>query len=132
MKTALGAVADAVGLTTTPDDYQEAVNAALLTYGADDIAGITGRENIQKLRALAKIEAWKLVLAQTAGDFDFRADGGSYNRSQIYAQAVQSLLLAELDAMALGALIGYQVGVDKLVHIHDPYIYLEDDDRTAP
>jgi hypothetical protein len=127
----LGYVASALAYTD-PTSYEEAVNEALLEYGVDDIADVTGRENIRKLRAVARVMVWRQVVRDTTGDFDFSADGGRYSRSQINEQARESLKLAESEAMALGALAGYVVGIDAVSHIHDPYEYVEDDDRVIP
>lgn len=131
MHTALGAVASAMAYTS-PASYSEAVNEALLGYGVDDIATISGRENIRKLRALARVQAWKQVIADVTGDYDFSADGGQYSRSQVHKMALEALALAENEALALGAIPGYVVGIDAVKHIHDPYQYIEDEDRIIP
>lgn len=131
MKAVLGPVATALGWTTTPDDYQEAVNETLLMYGVDAIGDVSGRASIQKLRAFARVQVWVQVVAAVSGDFDFEADGGRYDRSQMQEMALENLSLAESAAMAYGY-DGYQVAVDKLRHVHDPYAYVADDDRVRP
>lgn len=131
MHAALGELATVMGYTAA-SSYTEAVNEALLEYGADSIASISGRENIRKLRAIARVMALRKVVYDTTGDYDFEADGGRYDRSQVNKQAQAALALAESEAMALGALAGYVVGVDSVVHVHDPYTYLDDDDRVIP
>jgi hypothetical protein len=130
MQATLADLATTLGWTTTPDDYQEAVNEALLTYGTSAISTITGTTNIRKLRAIARVQVWRQVVAAVAGDYDFEADGAKFDRSQVQEMARQALALAEVDAMAYGALDGYEVGVDTVVNIHDPYRYVEDDDRV--
>ncbi len=124
-------MATALGWSTAPDDYQDAVDDALLLFGVDAISEVTGRDNIKKLRALAKVAVWRTVMAATTGDFDFSADGGNYNRSQVNEAARKALALAESEAMAYG-LDGYEVVIDAVSHIHDPYAYVEDDDRVIP
>lgn len=131
MQEVLSEVATILGWTTTPDDYQTAVDETLLQYGVDDITTVTGRENIKKLRTLARVEVWRQAMAATAGDYDFSADGGRYNRSQVHEQAKAQHAMALQDAMAYG-LDNYRVTIDSINHIHDPYEYFEDDDRVTP
>lgn len=131
----LGPVAAALDYTepsADAGDYQNAVDEALLNYGADAIADVSGRENIRKLRALARVQVWRQVIAAVTGDFDFSADGGRYDRSQVHEMALKSLAIAEQEAMELGALPGYVVGVDAVQHIHDPYRYVPDEERVIP
>lgn len=131
----LGPVAAALSYSAPAGDpgaYQNAVDEALLDYGADDISTISGRENIRKLRVQARVQVWRQVIAAVTGDFDFSADGGSYDRSQVHEMALKSLAIAEEEAMALGALPGYVVGIDKVKHIHDPYAYVPDEERVIP
>lgn len=129
MHATLGDVASALGWASGTASYGEAVNETALAYGVDDITTITGRENIARLRALARAESWRQVMAYTAGDFDFSADGASYNRSQVHAQAKAALQLAEADAMRYGA-YGFDVVVQNVRDVHDPYAYIPDDDRV--
>lgn len=117
---------------TTPDDYNEVVNDALLMMDVDDISAVSGRANIKKLRVAAQVAAWRQVVAATTGDYDFAADGGRYNRSQVNEQARAALKLAEDEAMAYGLLGNYAVAIDSVSHIHDPYKYVEDEDRVIP
>lgn len=117
---------------TTPSDYTEAVNDALLMMDVDDISEVSGRANIMKLRVAAQVAAWRQVVAATTGDYDFAADGGRYTRSQVNEQARAALKLAEDQAMAYGLLANYKVVIDAVSHIHDPYEYVEDDDRVIP
>lgn len=131
MESVLGPVAGALAYTA-PDSYKEAVNEALLDYGADGIASITGRENIRKLRVLARVQVWRQVVAAVSGDFDFSADEGDYSRSQVQEMALKALEIAEQEAMALGAIPGYVVGIDAVKHIHDPYAYRPDEERVIP
>ena len=91
------AVANAVGWTAT--NFTEAVNDAMSAYGVTDIALAT---DIAKLRSIAKVEAWRAVADATVADFQFSADGGSYNRQQIHQQAVAALERAENDAVDKG------------------------------
>lgn len=131
MQDTLQDVATAMDWTATPDDYQEAINETLLMMQVDAISEVTGRENIKKLRVYARVEVWRQVMAATSGDYDFAADGGNYKRSQVHEQAKANYAMALQDAMAYG-LDGYQVTIDAVQYIHDPYAYVEDDDRVTP
>lgn len=131
MHAVLGPVATALDYTS-PASYVEAVNEALLDYGTDDISTVSGRDNIRKLRALAMVQAWRLVVQHVSGDYDFSADGGTYNRSQIQKQAAEALARAEQTAITLGATPGYVLGIDTITHIHDPYRYVPDEERILP
>lgn len=120
----------ALGWTLVPDDYQEAINEALLMMEVDSISEVSGRSNIQKLRYAAQIAVWRQVISATTGDYNFAVDGERYDRSQVNEQAHKALALAESDAMAFGLMPNYQVTIDNMKYIHDPYQYIPDDERT--
>jgi|SRR5688572_39588 len=122
MHVMLGKVAKALDLhfgPTDAGDYAEAVNDALLAYPADNIATITGSENIQRLRALARVAAWRHVVTNFAALFDFSADGASYNRNQLFKNAQAALQLAEDDAAPY--LSNYSAKIISVDHRQDPY-----------
>lgn len=126
----LGNVAVALGWTAQPN-VQPAIDEALLAYGVDEIADVTGRDNIRKLRAFARVEAWKLATNSLAGDYDFKADGGDYKRSQLHDQAVKALERAQDDAAEFDADTNV-ISRDAIEHIHDPYSMLDDDEAVLP
>lgn len=70
------------------DDFSEAVTDTMIAYGVTDLDDAT---DIPKLRALAKVEAWRTVVDGTAADFNFSADGGNYSREQVHDHAVAAL-----------------------------------------
>jgi hypothetical protein len=122
MHLTLGKVAEALGLHFGPEDagdYAVAVENTLLAYGADDIATISGTESIRKLRALASVCAWRYAVTNFAALYDFSADGASYSRSQLFAQAKESLDLAEDQAVPYAA--SYAAKIVPVDHKHDPY-----------
>ena len=109
MHEALSGVGDVLGFNP-PHAYDEAFNETMLVYGASDVTAVSGIRNIRKLRAIARVEAWRKVMAATAGDYDFRReDGASYNRSQIHAQAHKNYLQALKEARELGVTAYQQV-----------------------
>lgn len=123
MHITLGNVAEALGYDVS-ESYFEAVNETLLDYGVDDLSNAT---DIRKLRALARAQAWRKAANDTAGDYDFKAGDGSYNRSQVHEQCVVNLNMALTEAAAYSD--RYQVTRSKAVYIHDPYQYHEEEDR---
>jgi hypothetical protein len=84
-------------------DFEEAVNETLIAYGVDEIADAT---DIGKLRALARVEAWRAIVNSTSSEFDSSADSGEtqvyYKRNQLHANAVKQLERAESEANRLG------------------------------
>ena len=99
MDTILGEVATGLSWSVAANSYDEPVNEAIALYGVDDIAEISGRDNIVKLRTLSRVAIWRQVVRSTTGDFDFSADGGRYSRSQVNKMARQQLGLEEATAI---------------------------------
>lgn len=125
----LGKVAEALKLhlgAADAGDYAEAVNDALLAYGTDDISTISTSANIQKLRALAHVAAWRHVVNNFAALFDFSADGASYNRSQLFEHARQALQLAEEAAISYTSI--YKAKLIRVDHLEDPYRVTTEDE----
>lgn len=134
MHATLGAMATRLGWTVDDGDYTEAVNEAVAAYGTDDISGITGRDELRKLRALARREVWRLVVQSLAAYYEFSTDGQSFKPNQMSAQAQAALAQAEADCVALGAGddANYRVEIDSVIYPADPYVYYPDSVRTRP
>lgn len=112
--------------------YEEAVNQTLIDYGTATISTITGLENIAKLRAIAKVQVWHLVLNVITGDYDFRtAVDSQFLRSQFFKQAQKRLDDAVEEARRYGAYAQstYIVERSSIRSIHDPYEYVPADER---
>jgi len=125
----LGPVAAALGLavgSTDAGSYAEAVNETLLQYGVATIAQAT---DMVKLRALARVYAWRKVVGLLTALFDFAADGGEYNRSQMIVAAEKNLARAVIDALEYDPV--YRVRTTRQRMVNDPYRYVEDEDRTV-
>lgn len=132
METMLGKTAKVLALHAGPEDagdFAEAVNDVLLAYGTNDIATISGIENLKKLRALAVVSAWQFVVNNFAALYDFSADGASYDRSQLFESASKALAQAELNGLPY--LVNYQARVTKLDRVHDPYTVRPEDETGA-
>lgn len=124
----LGAVAEVLGWSVVGGQVDEPVIESLLAYGTDDISTITGLDNIKKIRTLARREVWRAVMDETAADYDFTADGGSYSRAQIHKMAMENFMKAENEAAAFDTT--WAVQVHRVTHKNDPYRYLPDEDVT--
>lgn len=129
----LGNVATVLGWDEASGHYDEPITEAVAAYGADSISEITGRDNLRKLRALARREVWRAVMQAAAGHYDFTTDGQSFKRSQIYTHAEKAFQQAEADCLALGVSdSGYSIGRESVLYPHDPYAYFSDEERTRP
>jgi hypothetical protein len=129
----LGNVATVLGWDEASGHYDEPIAEAVAAYGADAIGDISGRDNLRKLRALARREVWRAVMQAAAAHYDFTTDGQSFKRSQLYTQAEKAFQQAEADCLALGvADSGYSVGRESIIYPMDPYSYYSDEERARP
>lgn len=128
MHTVLGNTAAELGWVAATS-YTEAVYETLLAYG---VATIALAANIRKLRALARVQAWRLVVQQTAAEHDYQPGSGTtgFRRGQIQAQAIAALAIAERDAAEYDD--RYVVTVSPVRRAHDPYVYVDDAVRVVP
>jgi hypothetical protein len=90
----LGEIATILGMGSA----QPAVDEALAKCGISDIATITGSDDLNKLRIIARYEGWRLAMSSLAARYDFEADGGAFKRSQAFANAKTNLALATAEA----------------------------------
>ncbi|MCX6081786.1 MAG: hypothetical protein NTW32_19850 [Chloroflexi bacterium] len=107
--------------------YAEAVNESVLRYGSVLIADCT---EILKLRALARVEAWRKACNDLTTVYKFSSDGSSFERETVYRQAVQNLnralgLAAEYDPGG-----AYVISISRAVPVNDPYRYTPEDYQT--
>lgn len=103
---------------TSPASYQEAINESLLAYG---VSGIDKATDIRKLRALARVEAWKQVTSELASKYKVQADGSTFERQQMHEMARKSLAAAEQDATIYTT--DYSAVVGSIGWTKDPYQY---------
>jgi hypothetical protein len=124
MLTVPGQLGAVLGMTV--NSFNEAVNEVLLAYGVATIADAT---DIPKLRALAKVEAWKVALAEAGARIDWSEAGASFKQSQYRAAAREGLLDAEAEAVRYGGgLPGYEVTVGQMA-TYDPYAPIDEDEE---
>lgn len=127
MHAELREVGTALGWTVAAGSYDEALNETLLACGVSSAASAT---DIRKVRALARREVWRAVVAATAGDYDFSKEGASHSRSQAHAQARAMVKQAELEAAQYDTSSVYAVR-KKSTHYADPYQRMTVDERDA-
>ena len=131
MHATLGAIGTDLGFTPTGvGSYQEAVNTTLLTYGDVAIGDITAFSDIARLRAIAKVEAWRMAVIESAAYFDVSDGAQSLKLSQVHKQAKETLALVEQEASVHGALSTNRATIHRVSRPHDPYSHIEDSART--
>lgn len=116
MLQALGSIATVLSLDAV--SFEESVNDVLLAYGVDDIADA---DDIQQLRALARVAAWKRALTEAASKYDVSDGTMSLKRSQLLTQIRATLSIAETDAAPYlddGVAVASRSAV---VYADDPY-----------
>lgn len=107
----------ALGLNWTPTaSYAEAVSCAILAYGVFSIDDCT---DIAKLRALARVEAWRAAAAAVAGDYTFRDGISTHHRAELLRNALEGLKIALGDAAAY--LPGVCIEKRSVKFSQDPY-----------
>lgn len=125
MLDALGTVASLLGWGVS--DVLESLNDLLLALGHDSAAEIPATQ-MRESRALARLYAWRKAVPALAGLHSFTADKSQYDLSKVMAQAKEALAAAEADAYEFNP--AYAISTVAVVHKHDPYIMLDDDERT--
>jgi hypothetical protein len=127
----LGKVATLLGYTVGVSDagsYTEAVNESLLRYGA---AAIADAGEILKLRALARVEAWRKACNDLATYYKITTDDGTaLERETVYNQALVNLDRALAQAVEWDASGAYVIRLTRLKAVNDPYRYIPDEERT--
>lgn len=106
MHTALGEAASVMGYGhpgASMGVYQEQVYDTLIAYGVQTIAEAT---DMALIRALAKREAWRKVMNESAGRYDVTADEGTFKRSQLNTQARANFQAAAAEAAQLDGASG--------------------------
>ena len=107
--------------------YQEAVNETLLNYGASTVDGAV---DIQKLRALARVEAWRKAVGDLTTAYRFTSEGSTFDRGRLYQQAVETLLRAKSLAVQWDNSGCYVITVTRALPVNDPYRYVPEDLNT--
>lgn len=75
--------------------YRAITDEALLALGYTDIAQVTGTKEVQKLRLMGRIEAWRAVMSNTVSDMSTETENTFYNRAQVFFSAKDQCILAE-------------------------------------
>ena len=110
----IGGLSGTVGWGSGTIDF--IVEEALEAYGVSTEAEAT---DSVKAHALLRYKAVERILVDVSGDFDYKADGESYSRSQFFAQ-VEKMRQQSL-AGVLPYLFGGQITTKTLTFPDDPY-----------
>jgi hypothetical protein len=98
------------------DNTDFVIQETLEQYGVDTEAEATDEV---KLHALARVEIWKRVLVEVGHNYNFSADGGTYNRSQVFDMVTKNYELALKKALPYQSEYGIDTG--ELTTEQDPY-----------
>lgn len=98
------------------------IEDTLLELGVDDLGDVSGKDAVRKARAFARVYLWRRAAAKTAGDFNFSADGGRYDREQVHQHCRMQATLAESEAAAYGFSGVARGYVDEIAQPFDPYV----------
>lgn len=111
--------------------YEEAVNEAMLVMGVSDVTSLTSLESIRQLRAVARMELWRLVVQRTVASIQVSDGVTAVSRQQIWEHAKAMLEMATAEAVSLGVVVNaaYQVGKTAVRHTADFYRYGESTDN---
>lgn len=120
----LGEIAEVLGWTSQAQ-LQEAIHDTVLAYPAADIAACT---DVTRVRALARVMAWRQAVGSLSARFDFSDNAGSYSRSQMLKGARDRLADAEYAASTY--LPGMTVYVDPVPRSGDPYVPMTEAELT--
>lgn len=92
------------------------INNTLLNYG---VATEVEATDLIKLHALADIEIYKKALAQLSTKYNFSADGGTFNRNQMF-ESVKTLYLDAVTAGSHYSVVS-TIGTGELTDNTTPY-----------
>lgn len=119
----LGAVGSILGWDVGTPQVARTVIDALRAYGVTTIASAT---DAAKLEVLARVAIWRAARRSLAADYPFSADGGRYDRNEVFKQVEMLLREAEIDARVYDS--AYQIQTTT-AHYDDPYIKADEDDE---
>jgi len=110
----LGNLATDLGYTS--GSLSVVVSDTLLEYEVDTEAEAI---DFKKLYAIAKVIVWKKILTDLVTAYNFSADGGNFQRSQMYDMAMKNY--QDCINSALPYLSGYAIEVGEINFTDDPY-----------
>lgn len=104
---AVNEFATALRWSVANGSYQDAVDEAIAAYGVDDITAISGRENIRRLRAVARVELWRSVVQRTVPSYQVSDGTTTTSRNQLYEHAKEMYDMALNEAITLYGVKSY-------------------------
>ena len=107
------------------DSFTEEINDTLLSYGADDVAGMT---DIKRCRILATFFAWRKAYRASSKFINNSVERDFRSQSQIWEHIKEAYGEAKVAADPhLGDLNGYAIQTGTMIWAYDPYTPVEVD-----
>lgn len=100
------------------DDFSEAVIDTLLAYGVETL---DKADDVAKLRALARVFAWKVAVDKSAGWYNFRSGQDQFERKTVHEQARNRLADAQAKAAVYMPVGGPGLTVGAVAPGRSPY-----------
>lgn len=126
----LGEIATILGWDASTPQVAEAVTDTLLAYPVTDIADLTTPTQMQRVRALGAVMAWRAAVRSLSARYDVAEDTSRGDRSQAHKMALENLALAESYAGECG--IGLvRVERQPILYVDDPYSWVPEDLQTV-
>lgn len=126
----LGRTAALLGWEELGTHYAAVLEEALLVLDVETIDSLTTREELLAARAVGRWLVWRAVAAETAGDFQFSADGGSYSPQQVHEHALAMTAQYEAEAGQYGY-GSWNIVTTVPVHYHRDPLRDYDDELAA-
>lgn len=129
MHATLGELAAWLALTPNTSSYDQQITDTLIAYQVIDIASAN---DIAKLRAIAKREAWRMAMERTAIAYNISADDQRFDREKIHEHCRNMFDRASsAAAQYVGDDPSYSVQIYTMVDPNDPYRPVSEDEGGA-
>lgn len=98
MHTVLGEVATVLDFSTATS-YDESFNEVMYAFDEADVGNVSGIDDMRKLRALARREAWRTAMSEVTPRYDFESVGQTLKRNQFYDNVRRNFQQAIADCL---------------------------------
>jgi hypothetical protein len=102
METVLGDTAMKLGWSVGGDDFDEPTNEVLYVLDLADFSTITTQALVKKVRAVARVEAWRAAMYYTVHEASFSAGApgtGQTSRADVHRHAKAMFEMAKAEMM---------------------------------
>lgn len=128
MESVMGDTATKLGWRAGDGDFDEPVNNVLYALGLEDLSTIDSLAEVNQVRMVARVEAWRAAMYYTVHEHGHSAGApgtGSTNRADIHRHAKEMFGLAIVELQqrypALGVTLSRRVSVVPISYPGDPY-----------